>query len=187
VTASTDRGFRVVSKWVVLAAGYESLPWLNRKPRIELTNTFALATEPLIEHSGCLADHLLWETARPYCYVRPADDRRAIIGGEDVPFEDCDLRERCLAEKVARLARRWEQWFPHQPLEIACSWAGTFANTEDGLPYIGFPPDQARSFFALCYGGNGIVYGVVAAELLLAALRGERHPCSKIFRFLRGA
>jgi glycine/D-amino acid oxidase-like deaminating enzyme len=60
-------------------------------------------------------------------------------------------------------------------LEIATSWAGTFGQTRHGLPFIGEHPDVPRTWFALGYGGNGIPFSLLAAQLFRERLlRG--HP-----------
>ena len=39
--------------------------------------------------------------------------------------------------------------------------------------------------FRLGFGGNGITYSVIAAEILRSAGRGYRHAYSSVFRFDR--
>ena len=38
---------------------------------------------------------------------------------------------------------------------------------------------------SLAYGGNGITFGVVAADILLARCRGDHHPDAELFGFDR--
>ena len=185
VELQTDRGPTIQAKWAVIAAGYESLPFLHTKPKVSLHNTFAFATERIPNFTGWPADSILWESARPYFYARTTADGRAIFGGADIPFKSPAVRERLAARQQSKLERRWQELFPRIPLEVAVNWSGTFAETPDGLPYIGFPAKQPRTFFALCYGGNGIAYSVIAAEMLIAALQGEPHECAEIFRMER--
>jgi glycine/D-amino acid oxidase-like deaminating enzyme len=68
----------------------------------------------------------------------------------------------------------------------AFAWAGTFAETEDGLPFFG-PHEQygPRVHFAMAYGGNGITYSLIGAELIRDALLGKKHPCAALFGFAR--
>lgn len=185
VVLHTTRGLTLRCRRVVVAAGYESLAFLKQPPPVRIHNTFAFATEPIIEFRGWPRGCLLWETARPYAYGRTTSDGRAIFGGEDLPFKSALIRDRVLPRKISRLQRRFGELFPRIPLELCATWAGTFAETPDGLPYIGFPPEQPETFFALAYGGNGITYSMIAAEMLIAALQGRSHPCASIFRFGR--
>jgi glycine/D-amino acid oxidase-like deaminating enzyme len=76
--------------------------------------------------------------------------------------------------------------FPQLPLQPAFSWAGTFAETCDGLPYFGIHPQYgSRVHFAMAYGGNGITYSMIGARLLRASLQRRSHPLAKLFSFTR--
>lgn len=181
----TAEGPTVSCRHAVVAAGYECLDLLKSAPEIDLNSTYALVSLPLTTDAGWPDGCLLWETARPYIYARRTSDGRGILGGADAPFRDAASRDRLLPSKTKELASRWNELFPRIPLEVATAWTGTFAETKDGLPYLGFPRDQPRTFFALCYGGNGIMSSLIAGEMLVAALRGDSHPCAPIFRFDR--
>jgi glycine/D-amino acid oxidase-like deaminating enzyme len=37
----------------------------------------------------------------------------------------------------------------------------------------------------MAYGGNGITYSMIGAELLRDRIEGRHHPCSKLFSFDR--
>lgn len=161
----TDRGARVKARWLVVASGYEVDRFLPEKITT-LHSTYALASEPVAQFRGWPAGlPVIWETGDPYLYLRTTPDARVIMGGYDDPFRDPVARDRLLAGKVAALRRRFGQFFPKIPLEIATAWAGTFGKTKDGLPFIGEHPAVPRTWFALGYGGNGITYSLLAAEL----------------------
>jgi glycine/D-amino acid oxidase-like deaminating enzyme len=70
----------------------------------------------------------------------------------------------------------------------AFAWAGTCAETKDGLPFFGAHPQHGpRVHFAMAYGGNGITYSVIGAALLRAAIEGRAHPLAALFGFGRVA
>ncbi len=161
----TDRGTRVRARWLVVAAGYEADRFLPEKVTT-LHSTYALASEPVADFPGWpRGQPVIWETGDPYLYLRTTPDGRVILGGYDEPFRDPAARDRLLGRKVAALRRRFGQLFPRIPLEVATTWAGTFGKTKDGLPFIGEHPAAPRTWFALGYGGNGITYSLLAAEL----------------------
>jgi glycine/D-amino acid oxidase-like deaminating enzyme len=185
VELRTARGFRVRARRLIVASGYESDAFLPRRVGT-LLSTFALASEPLAETPGWPADRcLIWDTADPYRYLRTTADGRAIIGGGDEPFRDPKARDRLLAAKARTLQRQFRAFFPQIPLEIATSWAGTFAVTDDGLPFIGRHRDVPYTWFALGFGGNGTVFSVIAAEIIRAALLGKPDPDADLFGFDR--
>lgn len=180
----TARGSRVRARQVVVATGYETLVPL-RKTQTALHSTYALVSEPLAAFPGWPEQRLMWETARPYFYLRATADGRAMIGGYDEPFRDPRRRDELLAHKTRLLARKFTRLFPRIDFEVAYAWTGTFAETPDGLPYIGVHPDHPRMYFALGYGGNGIVYGLIAANLIVDLYLGRKNPDAEIFRFGR--
>ncbi len=65
------------------------------------------------------------------------------------------------------------------------SWTGTFGATKDGLPYIGSYKKLKNSYFALGFGGNGITFSLVAAEIILGELLGKKNPNASLFSFTR--
>jgi glycine/D-amino acid oxidase-like deaminating enzyme len=170
---------------LVIAAGYESQLQLDQ---IVARNrsTYAFVTDPVPDGLGPLADCLLWESARPYLYVRSTSDGRLIVGGEDDKIDIPLKRDAAVVRKAARLEKKIAGLFPDLSLAAAFAWAGTFAETEDGLPFFG-PHEQhgPRVHFAMAYGGNGITYSLIGAELLRDRIQGRRHPCSKLFSFDR--
>ena len=62
---------------------------------------------------------------------------------------------------------------------------GTFAETKDGLAYIGSVPDFPRYLFALGFGGNGITFGAIAAEIIRDQLLQRPNAAGRLFRFGR--
>ena len=73
-------------------------------------------------------------------------------------------------------------------IEPAFAWGGTFAETEDGLPWFGSQPRTGpRMLFAMAYGGNGITYSMLGAGLIRAMIERRKHPLSGIFGFDRMA
>jgi len=187
VVLTTDRGARVRARQLVIAAGYEADAFLPEKVT-ELHSTFALVSEPVAEFPGWPAERaLIWETADPYVYLRTTVDGRILMGGFDEPFRDPKARDRLVGAKTAALVRRFHRWFPAIKLEVACAWAGTFATTPDGLPFIGVHREVPRTFFALGYGGNGITYSLTAARILRDRLLGRANREARLFDFGRGA
>lgn len=180
----TDRGFRVASRAVVFATGYESESLL-RQPEVKLRSTYAVVSEPLTPAELQPARSLVWESARPYLYVRTTEDGRVMAGGEDTAFDSAKRRDRMVERKARVVARKVKALLPDMPFEPAFAWAGTFADTADGLPYIGEHPDYPHTYFALCYGGNGTIFAAIAAELIRDAYLGRQNPNSALFRFGR--
>ncbi|MEY2496630.1 MAG: hypothetical protein QOD12_186 [Verrucomicrobiota bacterium] len=183
-TSETARGWTVTARYIVFATGYEAMEFLPRQVA-KLTSTFAFASRPLASFEGWWEQCLIWETARPYLYFRTTVDGRALMGGADVPFRDPVERDRLIPEKTAQLAGRFREMFPRIGLEVDNSWAGTFAETKDGLAYIGSVPKFPRYLFALDFGGNGITYAVTSAEIIRDQILQRPNAAARLFRFDR--
>ncbi len=183
IKLSTAQGFSITAKRVIFATGYESQQYLSQKVA-NLNSSYAFVSSPLELSLHWLNDYLIWETARPYLYMRTID-KRILVGGEDVPFQNPQARDLLLKRKAMKLHQRFQKLFPALSLEIAFMWAGTFGETKDGLPFIGVTTEYPNAYFALGYGGNGITYSLIAAELICQALLGKAHSEANIFRFDR--
>jgi len=184
---TTAGGLTVDAGHVVVAAGYESPQFLPRDAaRINIDNTYALVTQPLTDARRAAAMPLTWESARPYLYLRGTPDGRLIVGGADVPFRSAEARDLLLARQSRKLAAGYRELFGEDLPPVAWAWAGSFATTPDGLPYIGAVPGaQPQLHFALCYGGNGITFSVHAAQMVRAAIAGRSHELTDVFGFAR--
>lgn len=184
VLLHTGSGFRIRGQQIVFATGYESQQYLKQNVGT-LKSTFALVSEPFDSFEGWPDRSLIWESARPYFYLRTTSDDRAIIGGEDVPYSTAHKSEQLIARKTKKLQRRFTEMFPELDLEVSYTWAGTFGETKDGLAYIGQTPEFPHAYFALGYGGNGITFSVIAAKIIADLHRGRPNADAKIFRFDR--
>jgi glycine/D-amino acid oxidase-like deaminating enzyme len=184
VSIATARGPAVRARRLVWAAGYETIEYVPKRVG-RMHSTWAFVSEPVADFGAWRDRAHVWETARPYVYLRTTDDRRVMIGGEDEPFSTRHESLRRLARKTRTLADRGAALFPSLPLEAAYSWSGVFSTTKDGLPYIGGAPDHPHAWFALGYGGNGITFAMTAADLIRDGWRGRSNPDAHIFRFGR--
>ena len=65
------------------------------------------------------------------------------------------------------------------------AWTGFFSETTDGLPLIGAVPGRPRCFAAFGYGGNGITFSAIAAQLIQRAILGLDDPDAELFALPR--
>lgn len=186
VLLATDQHLRIDAAHVVMAGGYASQRWLRRRVARN-RSSYAYMSDPLPRASLGWLDHtLLWESARPYLYLRTTGDGRLLVGGEDDETDDPARRDRMVDRKAAILQRKVARLRPDLDARPAFAWAGTFAETADGLPYFGPHPQYGpRVLFALGYGGNGITYSMLGAGLLRARIERRKHPLRALFGFER--
>jgi glycine/D-amino acid oxidase-like deaminating enzyme len=184
VIIRTDSGCRVSARKVIVAAGYESTEFLRRK-LVRLRSTYVLTTQPISHFEGWADRCLIWETGRPYHYLRTTEDNRIMIGGGDEDFANARKRDALVGKKSRRLKSRLEEMFPHLDIRTAFAWGGTFGDTKDGLSYIGTMPSARNVLFALCYGANGTNFAMIGANLARDWVRQKRHPDARLFAFDR--
>ncbi|KRG69836.1 NAD(P)/FAD-dependent oxidoreductase [Pseudoxanthomonas dokdonensis] len=182
----TAQGHAIRAGHVVMAAGYANQRWLRHKVASN-RSSYAFITDPLpAGQLDFLTDTVLWETARPYLYLRTTGDNRLLVGGQDDTIDVPARRDARVEKKTRKLVKQVQALFPQLPVQPAFSWAGTFAETDDGLPFFGAHPDSGkRVLLAMAYGGNGITYSAIGAGIIRAAIQRQPHPLAQLFSFNR--
>lgn len=179
VTLTTDAGTHIRARHVVLATGFELAPFLRPKG-YSVISTWALATRPQPKNlwpSRCL----IWQAADPYLYLRTTLDGRVIAGGEDEEFEDEASRDRLIPSKIAAIRRKLARLMPQLDTTPDFAWAGCFGNSETGMPAIGPVPGMKRCFAVLGFGGNGITFSAIAAQVVSRAILGIQDSDAELF------
>jgi len=151
----------------------------------QLSSTYAVISERFAGSEFWYENALIWETATPYLYMKVTPDNRIVIGGKDVPLSNPERRDALLPSKAKQLQHSFEKLFPFIPFRIDFQWAGTFSNTKDGLPFIGSIPERPHTYFALGFGGNGITFSQIAAQLICDQFLGKKNPDIGLFSFNR--
>jgi glycine/D-amino acid oxidase-like deaminating enzyme len=180
----TTRGATVHAGSMVFATGYDSEQYTGRRVG-RLHSTYAMVSEPVDNFDGWPERALIWENSRPYHYLRTTPDGRAIIGGGDIPWKNARVRNARLESKSAALEKRFHELFPCITFDPAYAWAGTFGESDDGLPYIGPCANCPGAYFALGYGGNGITFSMIAARILTDLHAGRANRDAAMFSFAR--
>ena len=129
---------------------------------------------------------MLWEGGRPYHYARWTRDRRLVLGGGDRPAVAGSARAAAFRAGRRELREHFERLLPALvEVKTEFAWEGLFAETADGLPYVGAHRRYPRHLFALGYGGNGMSYACLAARFLLEQWRGVESADHALFAFTR--
>jgi glycine/D-amino acid oxidase-like deaminating enzyme len=181
VDVVTSAGNLISASHVVLATGYELTPIVSPRGH-KVISTWALATRPqplqLWPHQA-----LVWEASDPYLYVRTTHDGRVICGGEDEEFADERARDALLPLKTARISKNLAKLFPALDATPEFAWAGAFGSTATGLPIISPLPRKPRIHVVMGYGGNGLTFSRIAAELIATELRGGQDRDAALFAY----
>ena len=187
IEVNISGGKKILCKQMILATGYECAKYLPKK-LVHLNSSFALISKPLASKdlSSWYEQCLLWEKKVPYSYLRTTRDGRILIGGLDEEFFDPKKRDRLIPQKKKKLEQEFKKFFPDIPFDAAYAWAGTFAETKDGLAYVGRLPKHKNIFFSCGYGGNGISFSAVAGRIIRDTLLGEKNEHLQTFSLKRG-
>lgn len=185
VQVKTQDRVMITAKKLVYATGYEVVNFIS-KPIVKLTSTYAIASESFNSPQKFGKDDtVIWNTAKPYLYMRTTMDNRIIIGGRDEEFFSHIKRDKLIPQKTLQLQTDFKKMFPLIPFKTEFSWAGVFGSTKDGLPYIGAYKKLPNSFFALGFGGNGITFSQVAGEIIASLIKGKKNKDAELFSFDR--
>ncbi len=178
-------GGEVTARHVVIATGYETPDeFAQVARRVQLRSTYVVATEPLAGDPWPQRA-LLWDTGDPYLYARTTSDGRVLVGGGDEVFTAAGPRDALIRTKSHQLLDQLCDLAPGIEPRPAFEWAGTFGQTEDGLPWIGRHRNWPDVHFALGYGGNGITFSLIAAQIISHGIAGAADAREDLFGFDR--
>ena len=183
VRAEFESGRTVRASSVVFATGYELPKGVPRRHHT-IASTWALSTRPQPRRlwDGCC---LIWEAARPYLYLRAGPHGEVICGGEDEEFSDEAKRDRLSAAKFAAIEEKLVRLLPSIDPRPLYTWCGTFGGSDTGTPSIGPVPRMPNCYAVLGYGGNGITFSMMAAQMLRTMIEGGNDQDSDLFSFSR--
>ncbi|HEY0656021.1 MAG TPA: FAD-binding oxidoreductase, partial [Chryseosolibacter sp.] len=118
-------------------------------------------------------------------YMRCTEEGRMIVGGRDDLFLNPTRRDKSISLKTKLLTRDFNKLFPSTNFIPEFSWAGTFIKSDDGLPFIGKYPGKRNCYYALGFGGNGVIFSVIAAEIIRDMIQGKKNSDQGLFHFDR--
>ncbi|OIJ11818.1 FAD-dependent oxidoreductase [Anaerobacillus alkalilacustris] len=159
----TNNQKSIKAKYVIFTAGYENLEFKKEK-NTTISSSYAIVTQPL--ENFWYNRTLIWETARPYMYMRTTHDNRIIIGGLDETTAFVDRRDSMLIHKRDQLVRDFNQLFPSIHIKPDYYLAAFYGGTHDGMPILGMYDDHPNCYFIYGYGDNGLVYSTVLTQII---------------------
>ena len=163
VTLVSACGPNIRARHVVMATGYEMMKGIPRKGN-KIISSWSIATRPQLRAIWPTAA-MIWEAADPYLYIRTTPRGEIICGGEDEEISDAVLRDAKLTAKTETLSRKLAALLPGVDAAPAYSWAGSFGDSPVGTPTIGRIPGMPNCYAAMGYGGNGITFSMMAAQM----------------------
>jgi glycine/D-amino acid oxidase-like deaminating enzyme len=182
VILTTDDDREIAAEKVVFCTGYEVMKAVPDKGHA-IQSTWAFASAPQASAPAWLKNCSVWEASDPYLYMRLTRDGRIVAGGEDEPFSKAHADKDLLVEKTDRIAEKVRALLPDAKFRIAYRWAGAFGVTGTGLPFIDAVSGHPNCYAVMGFGGNGITYAIIAAEIVAALIAGRDDPDTDLYRF----
>lgn len=172
------------AKNVIYSTGYETIPFA-KKLGADVNRTYAIATTPVASLEKWEDRSLIWETKRPYFYMRTTVDGRIVAGGLDEDKMEAPSNEDIIRERGQRLLDKIKEHYPSYDMEVDSAWGASFGESDDGLPFIGQHPKKDHIYYCLGFGGNGTVYSMLGAEIIKDLILYQSHPDADIVRLDR--
>ncbi|WP_343069811.1 FAD-binding oxidoreductase [Paracoccus amoyensis] len=182
IALATRQGEVVTADHAVFCTGYEFLPQMKTSTH-HVTSTWALASRPLTRLPDWMKQTIVWEASDPYLYFRTDDAGRIIAGGEDEDAAAANSDPDKLVRKATIIARKLHDLTGVDIGRPAYSWSAPFSVTKDGLPIIDTVPGFTRIHTIMGFGGNGITFSMIGAQIVAAKIAGRSDPDRAIFRF----
>ena len=95
------------------------------------------------------------------------------MGGKDISFSNPTKRDSLLSQKTKSLEKSFAKLFPQIHFKTDFKWAGTFASTKDGLPYIGKHSLYDNVVIAGGHAMLGISEGTGTGQLVTELIQGK--------------
>ncbi|HWL63015.1 MAG TPA: FAD-binding oxidoreductase [Steroidobacteraceae bacterium] len=170
VRAATRTGHRIISRNVVLATGHELFRWIpSRGHRVVSSWAIATRRQPRQLWPG---PDLIREAGSTGLHLRATADGRVLCAGGNEELSLAAEREALLPAKVLWLQKRLAALLPRVDAQAAQAWSGSFGTMAPGLPAIGEIPGMPHCFAIVGCGGNGLIFSMVAAQMLRNRLAG---------------
>ena len=129
---------------------------------------------------------MLRDWAEPPHFVRWLKEDRVLIEGADQDPVPPRARAQALVQRTGQLMYQFSLLYPSISGTLPeMSWAYTFDDTVDGLPYIGPHRNFPHHLFALGLARHGVAAAWLAAKVLTRQVTGEPGKGDDLFGFGR--
>ena len=175
MVVSIKNGHSIKARHVIFAAGYEGME-IKKEKKASFVSTYTVTTSPVEDLSAWYNRTLIWETARPYIFLRTTEDNRIIIGGLDDNTNYPEDRDSKLINKKKQLMGELSKIFPSIKAEAEFYLAAFYGGTVDGIPMIGKYEEYPNCYFLFAFGDNGTVYSQALSKIIVEEIVKGNSP-----------
>ncbi|SDO00365.1 Glycine/D-amino acid oxidase [Psychrobacillus sp. OK028] len=167
------------AKQITYTTGYETTP-VGKRIGADINRSYAFVSNPIPSFSDWYEQALIWETKRPYLYIRSTVDGRLIVGGLDEDKPEAPESDEIIQQRAENLLQQAKELFPAYDIQIDYAYAASFGESIDNIPFIGEHPTKKNHFYLLGYGGNGTVYSMLGSQILKDLIFGNRNEDAEL-------
>lgn len=169
---------------LIMTTGYAKNKITKRDiKREEFVTSYAMVSKP-VKQELWKDNVMIWESARPYLYIRHVPGNRVLVGGLDEQTDNIPSK-RHINKRAKQLVKAFNKLYPNLNIEIEYAYGARFGETKDGKPFVGKIEKKAEVYGLYGYGGNGTVYSAFGSQLLLDMVNKKYNPLSEIFKLKR--
>ncbi|MDR1565028.1 MAG: FAD-binding oxidoreductase [Oscillospiraceae bacterium] len=184
---SSDTRHTINTQTLILTTGNECGEFI-KAPTPSKTG-FAAVSQRLDDFAGWPGRCSISMWSKPNITISSTPDSRIFASGLDTGVIDKQGRmygilpvRRIPERKYDELESAARYLFPQIPFAKAeYAFAGSYCETEDGLPIVGEESEYQNCYFAVCPGNNSTLYSEIAGRILLSMY--EEEPLTELNAF----
>jgi glycine/D-amino acid oxidase-like deaminating enzyme len=163
---------KIHCKKLVNASGYAAAKEANKAT--SMRTSFCIVTEPVKGFSGWSNRCIIRDDSDPNTYMRTTQDDRILIGGLDSTIIDGRGTFAGIIKLPSIVQRKYDvleqklisMFTGIENIKAEYRFSGIYGDTSDGLPYIGELKGCPNVYYDICCGSNGIIYGMLGANII---------------------
>lgn len=172
------------AKHIVYTTGYETTP-VGERIGADINRSYAFVSKKVPVFTKWYEQALIWETKRPYLYIRTTVEGRIVVGGLDEDKPEAPQSNEIIQKRAENLLHQVRELFPDYDIQIDYAYAASFGESMDNIPFIGEHPTKKNQFYLLGYGGNGTVYSMLGSQILKDLIVGNRNEDAHLVQLER--
>ena len=172
------------AKHIVYTTGYETTP-VGERIGADINRSYAFVSKKIPKFTKWYEQALIWETKRPYLYIRTTVEGRIVVGGLDEDKPETPQSNEIIQKRAENLLHQVRELFPDYDIQIDYAYAASFGESMDNIPFIGEHPTKKNQFYLLGYGGNGTVYSMLGSQILKDLIVGNRNEDAHLVQLER--
>jgi glycine/D-amino acid oxidase-like deaminating enzyme len=172
---------------VVVATGVPTVLFKALRRHFWFRRTYLVLTEPVpakVRRGLGPRESIVRDSSEPPHLVRWVGDDRLLAMGADAETPSDRLRSKILVQRTGQLMYELSTLYPDiSGIAPEYGWDASYAQTDDGLPYIGPHRNYPHHLFAFGDASHSVTGAYLASRILLRYHLDEVEPADEVFGF----